>query len=76
MVKECSTMKKVNKFAENGSKQQKIAWGRAKAAVVAERMKEASMMKLVGIKRGSMRAVVENLERNACAIKKRVVAPR
>ena len=70
IVTDCATMKKINKMAEKGSEHQKIAWGKAKGRVVAERVKEASKMKLVGIQRGSMRAVVENLKKNGLGIKK------
>ena len=42
-------MKKINKYAEKGSDLQKIAWGKQKGLIVAERVKKASQLKLVGI---------------------------
>ena len=60
-VKECATMKKINKYTRTGSKAQEIAWGKEKSLKVAERIKEASTMKLVGIRRGYLRSVTENV---------------
>ena len=64
-------MKKINSYAEKGSKQQKIAWGKEKGIHVAKNLKEATTMKLVGLHRGGMRAVVENLEKNGIKLTKK-----
>ena len=59
-VKDCATMKKINRITEKGSFAQKIAWGRKKSQAVAARMQEASTMKLVGLRRQSMGLAMKN----------------
>ena len=63
-------MKSVNKMSKGNGPATHIAWGGIKSEVIQNRMEQASLMKLAGMRRGNMRMALENMEKAGFVVTK------